>query len=144
MTFAHSQAVWRFPVAFQIFWSLAGMAVLWPLPETPRYCYATGNDAQGDQILEHLYGAPVTEARVAKAKRDILASLALENADTARLRVKDFFWDTSDVQAARRIRTGMILIGVAYLMGIDMIFYYTTTIFEVRERNRLLQSTNDV
>lgn len=35
------------------------------------------------------------------------------------------------MQAARRIRTGMILVGVAYLMGIDMIFYYTTTIFEV-------------
>lgn len=132
MTFATSQAVWRFPVAFQIFWSLCGISLLWNLPESPRYCFATGDDAKGDQILERLYGAPVTESRVTKAKRDILASLALENADTASLRVKDFFWDTSDIQAARRIRTGMILVGVAYLMGVDMIFYYTTTIFRVR------------
>ncbi|KAJ9349920.1 hypothetical protein DTO280E4_8835 [Paecilomyces variotii] len=131
MTFATSQAVWRFPVAFQIFWSLCGISLLWTLPESPRYCFATGDDAKGDQILERLYGAPVTESRVTKAKRDILASLALENADTASLRVKDFFWDTSDIQAARRIRTGMILVGVAYLMGVDMIFYYTTTIFRV-------------
>jgi hypothetical protein len=62
---------------------------------------------------------------------DILASIELEKADTARLRLKDFFWDTSEMQAARRIRTGMILVGVAYLMGIDMIFYYMNTIFQV-------------
>lgn len=35
------------------------------------------------------------------------------------------------MQIACRIRTGMILIGIAYLMGIDMIFYYTSTIFQV-------------
>lgn len=35
------------------------------------------------------------------------------------------------MQAARRIRTGVILVGVAYLMSIDIIFCYTTTIFQV-------------
>lgn len=35
------------------------------------------------------------------------------------------------MQAARRIRTGVILVGIAYLMGIDIIFYYTTTIFQI-------------
>lgn len=73
----------------------------------------------------------MTEKDVAQAKADILASLELERAETAGLRIRDFFWDTSDLQAARRIRTGVILVGVAYLMGTDMIFYYTTTIFQV-------------
>lgn len=68
---------------------------------------------------------------VKQGKMDILASIELEKADTARLRFKDFIWDTSEMQAARRIRTGMILVGVAYLMGIDMIFYYMNTIFQV-------------
>ena len=73
----------------------------------------------------------ITTTEVQQAKLSILASLELERADSASLRIKDFFWDTSEMQAARRIRTGMILIGVAYLMGIDMIFYYMTTIFQV-------------
>lgn len=65
------------------------------------------------------------------ARTAIIATLELERAPTARLRIQDFFWDRSEMQAARRIRTGMILIGIAYLMGIDMIFYYMTTIFQV-------------
>lgn len=32
MTFATGQAVWRFPVAFQIFWSLVTIAFLLPNP----------------------------------------------------------------------------------------------------------------
>lgn len=131
MVFAHSQAVWRFPVSFQIFWSLLTVAFIWPNPDTPRYYYAKNQIAEADAILERLYGCSLAESHVQQAKAEILASLELEKADTARLRLKDFIWDTSDMQAARRIRTGMILIGVAYLMGIDMIFYYMTTIFQV-------------
>jgi len=86
---------------------------------------------EGDALLERLHVLKITEPVVASVKKDILASLELEKTETARLRIKDFFWDTSDLQAARRIRTGMILVGVAYLMGIDVIFYYTTTIFQV-------------
>ena len=99
--------------------------------DTPRYYYAKGRIADGDALLERLYVESITNAEVQQAKLSILASLELERADTASLRITDFFWDTSELQAARRIRTGMILIGVAYLMGIDMIFYYMTTIFQV-------------
>ncbi|MCJ1294218.1 hypothetical protein MMC34_005775 [Xylographa carneopallida] len=131
MVFANSQAVWRFPVAFQIFWSLCTIAVIFPNPDTPRYYYAKGRIADGDALLERLYAESITTAEVQQAKLSILASLELERAESASLRIKDFFWDSSEMQAARRIRTGMILIGVAYLMGIDMIFYYMTTIFQV-------------
>ena len=131
MVFTSSEAVWRFPVAFQIVWALLTMAAIWPNPDTPRYHYAKEDVVQGDAVLERLYGTSIAEPHVQQAKAEILASLELEKADTARLRIKDFFWDTSDMQAARRIRTGVILVGVAYLMGINMIFYYTTTIFQV-------------
>ncbi|MCJ1320768.1 hypothetical protein MMC15_006109 [Xylographa vitiligo] len=131
MVFANSQAVWRFPVAFQIVWSLCTIAVIFPNPDTPRYYYAKGLIADGDALLERLYTESIATPEVQQAKLSILASLELERAESASLRLKDFFWDTSEMQAARRIRTGMILIGVAYLMGIDMIFYYMTTIFQV-------------
>ena len=99
--------------------------------DTPRYYYAKGLIADGDALLERLYTESIATPEVQQAKLSILASLELERAESASLRLKDFFWDTSEMQAARRIRTGMILIGVAYLMGIDMIFYYMTTIFQV-------------
>lgn len=130
MVFASTSAVWRFPVAFQIFWSLITMVALWPNPESPRYLYAKDRVQEADAILERIYGRTLTDPHVKQSKAEILASLELEKADTARLRLLDFFWDKSEMQAARRIRTGMILVAVAYLMGIDMIFYYMTTIFE--------------
>jgi hypothetical protein len=147
MTFAKSQAVWRFPVAFQVVWALATAAVLYPnpgmylshhiginllltKPESPRWLYAKGRSDEADSVLERLYGRPITDVVAQQGKLEILASLELERQDTATLRIKDFFWDTSSMQTARRIRTGMILVGVAYLMGIDMIFYYMSVIFE--------------
>jgi hypothetical protein len=131
MVFAKSQAVWRFPVAFQVFWAFATVAVLYSNPDTPRWFYAKGRTAEADSILERLYGKSITDSEVQQAKLDILASLELERTEAASLRIRDFIWDTSAMQTARRIRTGMILVGMAYLMGIDMIFYYTSTIFEV-------------
>ena len=78
-------------------------------------------------FIREIHREPV----VIQAKKDILASIELERNATAGIRIKDFFWDTSGMQAARRIRTGMILVGVAYPMSIDIIFCYTITIFQV-------------
>ncbi|KAI9698035.1 MAG: hypothetical protein M1836_004388 [Candelina mexicana] len=123
MVFAHSQAVWRFPVAFQIVFSIASSAVLWPLPDTPRWYYVRGRISEGDSVLQRLFTTSISDPDCRQAKLDIFASLELEQSGATGLRLRDFFWDTSDMQNARRIRTGMIII--------DMIFYYTTTIFQL-------------
>lgn len=130
MTFATGQAVWRFPVALQVVWSLLTVAFIWPTPDTPRYYYARSRNDQGDNTLERLYGKPIADAEVEQSRKDILASIELEKVATASLRIKDFFWDTSDLQAARRIRTGVILVGIGYMIGTDMVYYYMTTIFQ--------------
>ncbi|KAF2139254.1 uncharacterized protein K452DRAFT_275396 [Aplosporella prunicola CBS 121167] len=130
MTFAHGQAVWRFPVALQIMWSMLTLAFLWPNPDSPRYYYAKSRYDEGDRTLERLYAKPLADYKVEQAKKDILASIELEKQAAESLRLKDFFWDTSDLQAARRIRTGVILVGIGYLIGTDMIYYYMTTIFQ--------------
>ena len=126
-----SQVVWRFPVAFQAFFAILTIAAFWRLPETPRYYYAKGQTSKADTILEQVHGCQLAEVHVQQARDEILASLELERTDSAELRLKDFFYDTSSMQSARRIRTGVLLVSIAYLMGINVIFYYTTTIFQV-------------
>ncbi|KAJ9643591.1 hypothetical protein H2199_004270 [Coniosporium tulheliwenetii] len=130
MVFRSGQVVWRFPVAFQIFWALLTIGTIYFNPDTPRYYYAKSLHTEADVLLCRLYTADISDPVVDEARKDILASLELERASTASLRIKDFFWDTSDVQAARRIRTGVILVGLAYLIGTNMIFYYMTVIFQ--------------
>jgi hypothetical protein len=127
MVFSHgTEAVWRFPVAFQAFWGILTILAFLRVPETPRYYYATNLTDKADRTLEQVYGAALTEPHVQRAKAEILASLELERAAAPSLKITDFFWDTSKMQVARRIRTGVLLVGIAYLMGIDVIFYYTT------------------
>ena len=116
MVFTHGQVVWRFPVAFQIFFSVVSISILWWLPDTPRWYYAKGREAEGDRVLERLHGKTLS-VEMQQDKLEIFASIELENAGTAGLRLKDFFWDTSEMQSARRIRTGMIVFALTYLSG---------------------------
>ncbi|KAI9775369.1 MAG: hypothetical protein M1835_005853 [Candelina submexicana] len=133
MVFAHSQAVWRFPVAFQIVFSIGSTAVLWPLPDTPRWYYARGRISEGDSVLERLFTTAISDPGCRQAKLDIFASLELEQSGAAGLRLKDFFWDTLSPRARTPYKTpGPIKVYKTNSSdSIDMIFYYTTTIFQL-------------
>ncbi|KIX08835.1 uncharacterized protein Z518_03492 [Rhinocladiella mackenziei CBS 650.93] len=126
-----NSVIWRFPVALQALFAILTIVAFGKLPETPRYFYMKGQDTKADAILEQVYGAPLDQPQVQHARAEILAALELERAEQAALKITDFFRDTSSMQSARRIRTGVILVGIAYLMGINVIFYYTTTIFQI-------------
>ena len=54
MLFAHGQFVWRFPVVFQMVISFLSTAILYPLPDTPRWYYAKERIEDGDEVLERL------------------------------------------------------------------------------------------
>uniref|UniRef100_A0A1Y1KAA3 Major facilitator superfamily (MFS) profile domain-containing protein n=1 Tax=Photinus pyralis TaxID=7054 RepID=A0A1Y1KAA3_PHOPY len=130
MRYIKNSVNWRFPIAFQAVFSIANIAILCSIPDTPRFYYAKGREAEGDSVLERLHASALSSPQVQHSKNQILTSLELENAEASKLRIKDFFWDTSDTQTARRIRTGIIIFALAYLQGLDMFLYYTTTIFQ--------------
>jgi Sugar (and other) transporter len=118
MVFTTGPVVWRFPVAFQVMWSILCVGLIWNLPDTPRWYYAKSMTGEGDAVLSRLHGKDITDPAVELTKSENLASIELEMTETESLRIKDFFWDTSDTQAARRIRTGIILFAFAYLQGL--------------------------
>lgn len=126
--FGSGQWIWRFPVSFQVVWSITSSAFIWKLPDTPRWYYAKGKEEMGDAVLASLYDRDIQDADVQVTKQDILASLEIERAEVEGLKFKDFIWDTSDTQAARRIRTGMILFAFAYLQG----YVVEELLFELR------------
>jgi hypothetical protein len=166
MVFAKGQVLWRFPVAFQIMWyvypeiifqaglvfrqtlltlrfcrSLLSTGFIWALADTPRWYYAKGKIEEGDAVLARLHDLPITHLAVDATKSEILASLELERLDTQVLRLKDFFWDTSDNQAARRIRTGMCLFTLAYLQGFDFL-HMTLVALADKQHPELISCSN--
>ena len=59
----------------------------------------------------------MTSDKFESVKSSILASLEIEKGSEGGLRFKDFIRDNSTTQSARRIRTGMIILSIAYLQG---------------------------
>ncbi|PSN69120.1 sugar transporter-like protein, partial [Corynespora cassiicola Philippines] len=126
-TYASGQVAWRLPVAIQIFWSLLTVVLCFPNADSPRWYFLRGRVEEGQQVLQQIYPDDLNMAT--KVAAEIQAELSQESGD--KLKFSDFFVDRSETKAATRIRDGLILVGVAYLMGINMIFYYMTTIFQV-------------
>ncbi|PGH07084.1 hypothetical protein AJ79_06362 [Helicocarpus griseus UAMH5409] len=125
-THASGQVVWRVPVAMQIIWSLLTMALTWPNSDSPRWYYLRNRDDEGLSVLQQLYPDQETALKV---QAEILKELREEKGE--KLQLSNLIIDKTPTQAMRRIRDGVVLVGVAYLMGINMIFYYMTTIFQV-------------
>ncbi|KAL1964875.1 hypothetical protein VTN77DRAFT_6228 [Rasamsonia byssochlamydoides] len=125
-TYASGQVVWCLPVAIQILWSLLTLVLLIPNADSPRWYFLRGREEDGDAVLRQIYPDEETAQQV---RREILAELRQDRGEP--LKFSNIFKDKSNTQAVRRIRDGVVLVGVAYLMGINMIFYYMTTIFQV-------------
>jgi MFS family permease len=125
-TYATGQVVWRLPVAMQIIWSLLCIILCFPNDDSPRWYFLQKLPDEGKIVLQQIYG---DNTRAEKVAQEIQTHLKKGLGET--LRLTDFFYDQSETKAASRIRDGVILVGIAYLMGINMIFYYMTTIFQV-------------
>jgi len=61
MVFATGYSVWRFPIAFQIVFSLPYSSLIWGFPDTPCWYYAKGMVEELDVVLGRLYGLPITD-----------------------------------------------------------------------------------
>jgi hypothetical protein len=127
-TYATGQVVWRFPVAMQVVFSILCIVLTFPNADSPRWYFLHNRPDEGKLVLEQIY-AGHEEGIVERVAAEIQTELKQEVSET--LRFSDFFIDKSETKAATRIRDGVILVGIAYLMGINMIFYYMTTIFQV-------------
>jgi MFS family permease len=127
-TYATGQVVWRFPVTMQVVFSILCIVLTFPNADSPRWYFLHNRPDEGKLVLEQIY-AGHEEGIVERVAAEIQTELKQEVGET--LRFSDLFIDKSETKAATRIRDGVILVGIAYLMGINMIFYYMTTIFQV-------------
>jgi MFS family permease len=125
-TYAKGEVVWRLPVAMQIIWSLLCIILCFPNADSPRWYFLQDRPDEGRLVLQQIYNDSTLADKV---KEEILTELKQEVSET--LQFTDFFYDLSETKAASRIRDGVILVGVAYLMGTNMVFYYMPTIFQL-------------
>lgn len=79
-SFLHGSVVWRFPIAFQLLFSIVLFSTVPWLPESPRWLLAHGYEEEGVAVLIALEGDGVTakDAVIADQKEEILEAVRLE------------------------------------------------------------------
>lgn len=94
--------------------SLSGILIL---PDTPRWYYVAGREADGDAVLIRLHELPLDHPNVQRMKFEIKNSIKLEEQEDNRFNFLDLIWDTSDLRVGRRIRMAFLLLAFQNMMG---------------------------
>ena len=87
------------------------------LPDTPRWYFARGRDAEGVQVLSRLYDLPEQDPVVEDMRDTILTSIKLEEQDEHKFNWIDLFWDRSDLKVGRRVRISFLILSMQQMMG---------------------------
>ncbi|KAF4549764.1 Sugar (and other) transporter-like protein 17 [Elsinoe fawcettii] len=130
--------LWRVPIAMQACFAIFSTAGLIFLPDTPRWYYARGRIDEGTSVLARLHGLPIDHPNVIAQREEVLASIREESG--AKFNVWLIFWDNSDYQVGRRLRTSFLILFVQQFLGINMLVYFSTQIFSNLRYTPLMSS----
>jgi hypothetical protein len=90
------------------------------LPDTPRWYYARGLEAEGDNTLCQIFDAEIHDERVQDMKSSILTNIAFESQNERGFNLLDLVWDRSDLRVGRRIRISFLILAIQQMMGMSL------------------------
>lgn len=124
-SFASSSLSWRLPMALSALWSLILLAVIHPLPESPRWLVKKRRFEDAREVLSALDDVPIDSDRTTRAIQEIQESLAV----TGESRFIDFF---SNGRYRLFHRDCLAAAGQLFqeLCAINAIAFYVSTIFQ--------------
>lgn len=131
--------LWRIPLAMQSCFAIFSSVLLFALPDTPRWYYATGRNERGDAVLSRLHGLPIDHQAVQLVKAEIMASLK-EEAGEGKLNWMILFWDNTELQFGRRLRTSFLINWVSARSSQSFLVCWRLT-REAHRHNSSLEST---
>ncbi|TFK71024.1 general substrate transporter [Pluteus cervinus] len=149
-SFLEGSISWRFPIAFQLFFSvILFLTVPW-LPESPRWLLAHGYEEEGLEVLAALEGNGITisDAFVVNQKDEILEAVRLEK-ETAPSWGDILRGDTGDTGMLQRVLLGAGTQWMQQLVGINVTSYYLPLVLQnsvglSNTLSRLLAACNSV
>ncbi|KAJ5825167.1 hypothetical protein N7474_002305 [Penicillium riverlandense] len=123
-----TQISWRMPIAIQSLFALVSGVAMFICPDTPRWYYAKGRNAEGDKTLARLYGAylPTDESQdrspmVEMVKAEIMQNIQIEAEQENQLSWVSLIWDNTPLRVGRRIRISFIILSIQQMMGINIL-----------------------
>ncbi|CAO1636529.1 unnamed protein product [Parajaminaea phylloscopi] len=135
---------WRFPLALQLLPALPLAALIFLLPESPRWLVAAGRDEDALKSLARLH------ARGDVQDTFVLAQLAEIQATVSAAKQQEASWMrfVTDKQAFRKVLLGITIQFSVQMTGVSAIQYYSPQIFATMgfssDKTLLLQSINSI
>ncbi|KAH5220019.1 hypothetical protein HBI62_141790 [Parastagonospora nodorum] len=142
---AYSSVRWRFPVAFQSFFTVLVMVALLFLPDSPRWLLMRGREQEARHLLARLAGAPVESAEVEVELNNIKDALEVQSREGP-FKMRELLHNGPS-QNLRRALLGVAAQFFQQISGINLITYYATYVFENSlgfgpDMSRLLAAAN--
>lgn len=119
-----SSLAWRFPILFQLIFSLVVMAIILFMPESPRWLVLKGRESQALEVLSLLYGVPETDPHVANQLQAVIATIEADKRS-----LKEIFKGGRSKHFQRTSLAYGIQV-LQQLTGINIITYYAATIYQ--------------
>lgn len=128
-SFVKGSTSWRFPIAFQLFFSIILISTVPWLPESPRWLLAHGREEEGVRVLVALEGEQVSEQDevIVQQKNRILEAVAMERENEAAApswrELLAFNTGVGDNGTMRRLLLGVGTQWMQQLVGINVTSY---------------------
>lgn len=111
--------------------SIATIAMVHFLPESPRLLYDKGQTQEADDVLCRLQDLPLDHPNVQRERSAILAAIELER-DSPRITLVGLLNDKSDLKLLRRILIGFSCQCIQQLTGIAVVIGYLPYVAHVQ------------
>ncbi|KAE8168277.1 hypothetical protein BDV40DRAFT_284245 [Aspergillus tamarii] len=119
--------VWRFPIAFQVFFGIIIIVGMLYLPESPRYLIAHDKVAEGERVLAALAGTEIEDRHTQTEKNLILDSVRASGATKAKF--SDLLTGGPS-QHLRRMLVGSSSQMFQQISGCNAVIYYLPVLLE--------------
>ncbi|KAH6629147.1 hypothetical protein C7974DRAFT_310842 [Boeremia exigua] len=125
---SYSSVRWRFPVAFQSFFTIIVMYMLLYLPDSPRWLIMRGREQEAKELLSRLADEDINSDVVALELSNINEALAAQSL-LGEFKMRELLTNGPS-QNLRRTLLGIASQFFQQICGINLITYYATFVFE--------------
>ncbi|KAF2096109.1 putative transporter [Rhizodiscina lignyota] len=127
LSFVDGPVAWRLPIALQIPMAFSVAALVYGLPETPRYLVQKGRIDEAVAVMSKVWNAPADDPYIVAEKEDIIKAIHLEE-------VAPFKWRTifkrDPMQTGWRVFLACLVLFMNQWAGINVIVFYAATVLE--------------
>lgn len=137
---------WRFPLAFQCFFAIITIALVFVSPESPRWLVMRNRLQEAKETLVTLTGKPIDDPEVVQEAQKLVASVNHEAEVQSSVTIKEVFRN-GEQMTLRRILLGAGTPFFQQMGGVNVIAYYLPVVlvrsFGMTDRMALILSACD-